>query len=151
MLDKRLPEVSFNLRYSKLSIVYSEVLGTNSAQFPSLHNSLLPRKAVGNFTPIEIEENASFVQGCTAVKPRIFINQNLDRKPILTDVLNSIPQSHVFSQRTMQCHEHTPNTADTPIIRNFLLRPATDMHTNSSTLSLHNKYLERLFLIFSER
>lgn len=60
-LDQKLPEVSFNLRYSNLSIVYLEVLDTNPAQFPSLHNALLPQKAVGNFTPVEIKKYAGFV------------------------------------------------------------------------------------------
>lgn len=36
-----------------------------------------------------------FVEGCIVAKPRIFINQNLHRKPVLMDdVPNSVPQSH---------------------------------------------------------
>lgn len=102
-LDQRLPEGSFSLSCSKLSMVYSEVLGTNPAQFP-LHNFLLPQKAEGNFTPVESEKIPRFVQGCTEVKSQ------KPSKPIQKT------NSDEYSPHARLHHEHPP---DTPIVRNF--------------------------------
>lgn len=119
-LDKRLPEMSFSLRFSKLSTVFRNTqcrLCTipfspkTCWQFCVCRNGKLPLFVL-----------FGFVQDCITGKPRIFITQNLHRKSVLVDdVPESVPESHNAHE---QSHDHSPGTADTPVLRNLLLRPA---------------------------
>lgn len=100
-------------------------------------------KSCGQFRFCRNLKNAGFVEGCIVIKPRIFINQNLHRKPVLMDdVPNSAPRA-TASQHTGQSHEHSP---EPPVLRNLLLPPAAH---KCSTLRLLRKHLQRQIFICS--
>lgn len=115
-LDKRLPEVSQPEVFQVVNSIFRNTW-CKPCTIP------FSPKTCWQFCFCRNWKNTGFVQGCTVVKPRMCISQNLPRKSLM--VMSQIVSPRATtSQLVWQSHEHSPDTADTAVLRNLLLPAA---------------------------